>query len=274
VPVGTLRTWEARYGVPTPSRGASGHRRYREADVELVREAVRLRESGLAMPGAVARARSRASEIETSVFAALRSRYDELGVQLLNKPTVLALSRALEDECCAQADPSLLFASFQREHHYRASQDRWRDLSRTARVAVVFADFEQPVERRAAPPRSPVEVVVPTDAPLNREWVLVCDSERHPGCLVGWERPGQQHVPDSRRQFEMLWSLDPAVVRDAARVCARLSELYRPEVPFDAWDQLERTPARLSAEARRAGRVFDRLLAYSSDWVAAHQPDA
>jgi DICT domain-containing protein len=224
VPVGTLRTWETRYGVPVPTREGGGHRRYRDADVALVRETLRLRESGLGMPAAVARARSHAEQTETSVFAALRSRHDELSVQLLNKPTLLALSRALEDECCAQADHSLLFASFQRERHYRASEDRWRDLSRTARAAVVFADFDHV----AASSSRPVEVAVPADAPLNREWVLVCDSEEHPGCMVGWERPGQQHVPDSRRQFETLWSLDLCQVERAVPARAVVRRLGAP----------------------------------------------
>ena len=267
VPVGTLRTWETRYGLPVPTRGAGAHRRYQSGDVDLVRETLRLRESGLAMPSAVARARSHVQQVETSVFAALRSRYDELTVQLLGKPTLLALSRALEDECCAQADHSLLFGSFQREHFYRASQDKWTDLTRTARAAVVFADFQ----RCEAVPRRPAEISVPADAPLNREWVLVCDSEERPGCMVGWERPGQLHVPERRRQFETLWSVDPAVVRDVARTCARLSELYRPGAPFGFWQQLEGMPARLSAEARRTSRVFDRLLAYTSAATPGHQ---
>lgn len=38
VSVDTLRTWERRYGVPTPLRTASGHRRYRLSTVELVRK--------------------------------------------------------------------------------------------------------------------------------------------------------------------------------------------------------------------------------------------
>jgi DNA-binding transcriptional MerR regulator len=245
VPVGTLRTWESRYGVPAPARQVGGHRRYSTADVALVLETLRQRASGLAMPVAVERAKSHAQPSASSVFAALRNGHAELTVQTLRKPTLLALCRAIEDECCAQADRPLLFASFQREHHYQASEARWRDLTRTARGAFVFADFKEP----ARTSQVPVEVTVPADASLNREWVLVCDSEDHPGCVVGWERPGQR---------------DPAVVRDAARICAALSEEYRPEAGFPFWDALEDLPPQMSATARRTSHVFDRMLAYFS----------
>src|SRR5829696_332381 len=32
IPIPTIRTWERRYGVPTPARTAGGHRRYSHAD--------------------------------------------------------------------------------------------------------------------------------------------------------------------------------------------------------------------------------------------------
>ena len=62
---------------------------------------------------------------------------------MLRKRVLLALSRAIEDESCAQAERPLLFGSFQRERFYRQSQRRWRDFARTAELAVVFADFER-----------------------------------------------------------------------------------------------------------------------------------
>jgi DICT domain-containing protein len=148
----------------------------------------------------------------------------------LRKSAVLALSRALEDECCAQADHPVLFASFQRERFYSASERRWVELSRTARSAVVFADFTAP----APTTHGPLQVCVPFDAPINREWVLVCDSADYPGCVVGWEPPGQARGRDDARRFETFWSLDPRVVRSAARICAHLSEQYSPVAPRPA----------------------------------------
>lgn len=256
--MGTLRTWESRYGLPVPRRIAGGHRRYDPGAVELVQEAARQRASGLSMPLAVERAKELLAHPESSVFAGVRRRHPELRTQSLPKPAVIALSRAIEDECCAQAERPLLLGSFQREHYYRASEHRWTELSRTAQSAVVFADFST----LRAEPQRPVEVPVPFDAPLNREWVLVCDAPDLPGCVVGWERPEVVDLPDGSRRFETFWSVDPRVVRHAARICAQLARQYGAEPP--TWPQLDETPPEASEATRRASGVLDRMLGYLS----------
>lgn len=258
VPVGTLRTWESRYGLPVPRRVAGGHRRYDVGAVEMVREAARQRASGLSMPLAVERAKELLGQPESSVFAGVRRRHPELRTQSLPKPAVLALSRAIEDECCAQAERPLLLASFQQERHYRASEHRWTELSRTALGTLVFADFP----RLRAEHQRPLEVPVPFDAPLNREWVLVCDAPDFPGCVVGWERPEVVDLPDGARRFETFWSVDARVVRHAARICAQLGRQYGAETPM--WPQLDETPPEASEATRRASGVLDRMLGYLS----------
>jgi MerR family transcriptional regulator, light-induced transcriptional regulator len=246
--------------VPASQRGPGGHRRYNRATVALVREVLRQRATGLSMSTAVERALDAASRQEMSVFAGVSRRHPGLRIQRLGKPALLALCRAIEDECSAQADRPLLYASFQREKFYRASQSRWTELSRTARAGIVFADFA----RSGRTVRYPLEIAVPFDAPLHREWVLVCDSRDHPGCLVGWEPPGQAHKRDSDRRFEAFWSVDAQVVRHAARICASLGALYRPGTPtFD--DELETMPPEASPELQRASAVLDRMLGYLSD---------
>ena len=53
IPADTLRTWERRYGVPTPQRTASGHRRYDLSTVDhmiMVREALELGHLGCSPP--------------------------------------------------------------------------------------------------------------------------------------------------------------------------------------------------------------------------------
>jgi DNA-binding transcriptional MerR regulator len=256
VAVGTLRTWETRYGVPTPHRVPSGHRRYSLDDVALVLETLRHRDRGLSMPHAVEQARSQLQQVEPSVFAGLRDRHPDLRVQELRKPAVLALCRAIEDECAARADRPVLFGAFQRTRFYGASKDRWRELSRTALSAVVFADF--PTAPTDAGP-GPKEVAVPVDSPMNREWVLVCDSVDYPGVVVGWERPEEA---GRGRGFETLWSVEPRVVRDAARICAALAEDFSPGYRFPHWPELDGTPPAASPETRRASGVLDRMLHY------------
>jgi DICT domain-containing protein len=264
VPPATLRTWEQRYGIPVARRLTGGHRRYSPDSVDLVLEVSRHRASGLSMALAAERAKAVVERPEWSVSAGVRRRHPELRSQLLAKPALLALCRAIEDECCAQADRPLLFASFQRESFYGASEARWIELSRTALSAVVFADFAAPSSAGSRP----VRIGVPFDEPLNREWVLVCDSPDHPGCVVGWERPGQPPAGDRSRRFETFWSLDPRVVRDAARICAELAERYSPGI-VDLSGRLDDRPAEASADLRRASGVLDRMLGYLSASSAA-----
>lgn len=258
VPQATLRTWEARYGFPRPLPRFGGHRRYDERAVALVEEVLRHRTGGLGLEAAIRRAEQASSSDVASLFAELRRRHPSLVPQLLSKRLMLALSRAIEDECCAQASRPILFGSFQRERFYRASQGRWAELSRTARSAVVFADFSEP----SSPDAVPLEVAAPASAPIHREWAIVCDAPDYPACLVGWERPGQQEAADGARRFEALWTVDPTVVRDAARTCARLLDAYRPGAAEQTWQELEAAVPPASSDLRRASSLFNRMLGY------------
>jgi DICT domain-containing protein len=138
---------------------------------------------------------------------------------------LLALSRAIEDESCARAERPLLFGSFQRERFYRQSQRRWRDFARTAELAVVFADFE----RARSPARGPAEVPIDRSGPLTREWAVVCDAPGHAVCLAGLELPTPRSRSDSAREFEVVWSVEPSVVRTATQVCLGLAGRAWPE---------------------------------------------
>ena len=184
---GTLRMWERRHGFPSPERLASGHRRYVESDAELVRQVMRERGAGLSLAAAISRARESAADSQPSIFAGLRRRRPELQATVLRKPLLLALSRAIEDESCARAERALLFGAFQRERFYRQSEHRWRELARTAELAVVFADFARP--RR--PARGPIELPIDTAAPLNREWAIVCEARATRSAWRGSSYPGE-----------------------------------------------------------------------------------
>lgn len=250
VPSATLRSWEARHGFPRPTRLAGGHRRYARADVDAVLEVVRHRQGGLSLEAAVRRAAPGPST-STSVHAELRRRHPALKVQVLSRTTLIALSHAIEDECCARAAQPVLFGGFQRERFLRGSYDRWCELSRTALSTVVFADFAEPA---ALHETRPVEVGLPPQAPLNREWVVVCDARDLPACLAAVELPGQG--------FEVVWSVDPRVVRDASRVCAALADRYRPDWRPVGGVDLDTDVPEGSEELQRVSDLFDRMLGY------------
>src|SRR4051812_3522746 len=190
--------WERRHGFPAPERAASGHRRYTEHDVELVRRVQAGRAGGLSLAVAIGRARRQAEPRAASLFASLRRTRPELEPTTLPKRSMLALSRAIEDESLARAEPAVLFGSFQRVRFYRRSQERWRALASGAALALVLADFD----RVRTPRGAPAEVPVPRGHPLEREWAVVCDADGHAVCLVGREPPGSDvDAPHLERSF-------------------------------------------------------------------------
>jgi len=267
IPVAGLRNWEQRYGLPRPQRSASGRRRYRAADCALLADVLRRRAGGLSLRAAMAQAVASASENpEQSIFARLRRLHPGQRVQVLDKPILQAVTRAIEDECCARAQRPLLFGSFQHERFYRASASRWADMARSAEQTVVFADFGR--VRRLPGPLT--QIPVPEESPLRREWALVCDAPDHPACVAGWELPGQGERRDADRVFEVLWSVDPEVVRSAARIGTQLAAGAAPELTRQLEARLSGEPGPSSPDLRRASSLLERIL----DYVAAtSRPD-
>jgi DICT domain-containing protein len=263
IPVAGLRNWEQRYGLPRPQRTPSGQRRYTEADCDLLTEVLRHRASGLSLSAAMAQATASTGGdagggAEPSIFAGLRRQYPSLRVHLLNKMALLAMTQAIEDECAARAQRPVLLGSFQRQRFYQASASRWADLARGAEQTVIFADFA----RSRLRPGRVAEVAVPGDAPLRREWTLVCDAPDTPACVAAWERPGQDHLSDRDRMFEALWSVDPPVVRTAARIGAGLAAGTLPQLPPLLAGRLSTEPAPSSADLRRASGLIERTFDY------------
>ena len=252
VGVATLRSWEQRYGFPVPVRLPSGHRRFTAEQVDQILEVVRDRDAGMSLEAAVSRVRSRSQRLDSSIFAGLRRRWPQLPSHQLAKRTMLAISRAIEDECCAQAERPVLVASFQQERFYRQSEGRWRDLARTAAVTVVLADFALDRIRR----RGPIELGLPDDAPLLREWAVVCDAPDAAACLAGIERLGGAA---SGRRFEAMWSVDPLVVRDAVAIAAGI--VRRPDGSLDIFPDAPPVTD-FSRLFERATSVTNRIVAY------------
>jgi DICT domain-containing protein/predicted DNA-binding transcriptional regulator AlpA len=264
----TLRMWESRYGFPVPERLPSGHRRYPEAQVALVQQVARDRDSGLSMRAAIDRARRASAAPEESIFAGLRRRRPDLVPYTLPKRTLIALSHAIEDECAARAERPVLFGSFQRERFYRHAEPRWRELARTAEIAIVFADFPE----RREPGDAPVELPIDRSDPLGREWSLVCDAPEYAACLSAWEPPGQDAAHDLDRVLETIWSVEPAVVRDAARISKGIAARTAPDLVKPVEDLLEGSPAPAGEEFRLVSALTSRMVAYVGSPAASSLP--
>jgi len=258
VPAATLRMWEARHGFPSPSRLAGGHRRYDDRDAELVRAVLRARQEGLSLAAAIDRVRADDVTAPASIFAGLARRRPDLQPMTFNKPALLALSRAIEDEHLAAARAGVMIGSFQTARFYRQSERRWRELARNAGVAVVLADFK----RLRRPAHGPVQVPVRRDHPLAREWAIVMHAPDASACLAAWEIPAPLAPADAERRFEVLWSPEPEVVVDALAVAAELIAPLAPDVAGALDASRLRAVLPSSAELRAAVRQAHRMLAY------------
>jgi DICT domain-containing protein/predicted DNA-binding transcriptional regulator AlpA len=257
----TLRMWESRHGFPVPERLKSGHRRYDLSDVETILDVLRRRNGGVrldvAIGQAVRNAMAQAEPGSPSVFAMLRQYHPHLVPHRLRKPTLLALSWAIEDEFCAKAEPGHLFAAFQRQRFFEAAHPRWAELARLSHSAFVFADFDDNVVESEL-----VTVPLEPGAPLCREWLVVCDAPGFAVALSAWELPGQADVRDRDRLFEAMWTLDPRAVRDCARVAAQVAASAGAAEATPVLFQLAEDPVASEMEPMAATAMFNRVVAY------------
>ena len=253
-----LRAWEARYGYPAPRRRGNGRRVYGQTDVDRLKEIARLRAGGLSVSAAIERTSTARRAPGETIFARLLAERPGLLRHRLPKGTMIALSHAIEDEYCARAESGVMIGSFQSRRHYGPSRGRWEDLAEAAELVMVFADF--PAARDE--PGRPLEVPLRSGDPAAREWAVICDAPVQTACLVAWERPGQEALPDSERVFEAIWSVEPELTRAATRAALELAAARAPL-------SRARLPARIlepqlpsAPEVSALNALANRMLAY------------
>jgi MerR family transcriptional regulator, light-induced transcriptional regulator len=255
-----LRTWETRYGFPLAHRLESGHRRYDESAVRLIEGVLRRRDAGIRLDVAISEAAASTRPPAPSVFAELRRRHPHVAPYRLRKSTLLALSWAIEDECCARAERPVLFGAFQEQKYWRPSESRWNELARVAESTMVMADFPDVADDGAA--RRPTRVPLDEASAMRREWSVVCDAVDLPACLAAWEVPGQSEVPDKDRLFEAVWTIEPRAVRDAARVCAQVAHAAGVAAAGPLLYRLADDPRPTITDTIGAATLFNRVVAY------------
>ncbi len=257
VAAGTIRMWEQRYGFPEPARTAGGYRIYTEEDVITLRRVVAYRDRGLSVPAALERARSLSGATDRpSIFAALASSDAPVRPQRLHKPTLVAISRAIEEEALARAAGPVVIGAFQSERNYRAVEHRYRRLAHVADAVGVYATF---AEVKIASDDEPAELPVTHTDALGHEWAVIVDAPGYAACLVGWEPPDST---PRERVFEAVWTMDPNVVRRAAQVGAALAASSAPEWSERLLSILADRPLAVESPAPGLTALTNRMLGY------------
>lgn len=206
---------------------------------------------------------------QTSVLEDLLQAMPELRSQIYFKPSLTALSHAMEDQVLASSEKPLVIASFQRERFYRQEAHRYRRISnRTDQVYILaapetdFANASQVYETIA---------FNPSDR-LSEEWHLVVISEQYTSCLICQEKnlpisgqpKNQAPTMDQSRRFEGIWTFDRCVTCTAAELIFRRILQYRPELA----DKINSARQLLYTEGRPAfpnidpGPFAQRLVTY------------
>ncbi len=252
VSVPVLRAWERRFGFPAPERLASGHRRYPESEVTRIQHVVAARAGGRSLEAAIELARTTtppAAATGPSIFAALRAARPDLSVAVIGRRTMLALSRAIEDECSARAERAHLVAAFQRADLFRRAGHRWGEMASSADATIVFADFPASAHRDRVH-----EIALPHESPVRREWSVVCDAPRSAAVLAGWERP--------EGTFEALWTVEPEAVRLATTVARAIATLEAPALELPPPPSIPPDLGDPVLAVQRALAVTNRVVAY------------
>jgi DICT domain-containing protein len=235
---------------------------YTQEDVDMLRRAVGFRERGLSVPAALDRARALGGATDRpSIYGAIVSAETPVAPQVLRKRTLIAISRAIEDETMARAAGPVLFAAFQHVRNYDHERHRYRRLAENADAAVVFADFDQPQE----PEGAPAEVPIAPDAALGNEWAVIVDAPGYAACLLAWEQPGAIEPAgpaDLDRRFEAIWTVDPRATRRAAQAAAKLAGRADAAYGRRLEELLADRPLAMEQPAPALTALTNRMLAY------------
>jgi DICT domain-containing protein len=214
------------------------------------------------VPAALERAKATSGATDRpSIYGAIAGGEDPIPARRLRKRTLLAISRAIEDETLARAAGPVVIGAFQSVANFRGVEHRYDRLARAADACVVFADFDAVRERSAHPTEVPIS---PHDV-LGNEWAVVIDAPGYAACLLAWETPESQrddHLPDRERRFEALWTLDPGVVRRAALVGAALAARAGAEVGEQLEATLRDRPLAFEAPAPALTSLTNRIVGY------------
>ncbi|MBL0746405.1 DICT sensory domain-containing protein [Nocardioides baculatus] len=183
-----LRTWDNRFGFPAGARTASGHRRFTDADVDLVHQVLDLRATGVGLGAAIGSVERRRRRPDESVHAVMTRDFPHLGVRRLGRRALVAASYAVEDEALARAERPLVLGTFQEGDRFADQRRRWDELARTAAWSAVVADFDDDLS--ADPSASPARCQLAEGSPLRREWTVVTVSDARAALVSAWEVPG------------------------------------------------------------------------------------
>ncbi|MBR8830668.1 MAG: Adaptive-response sensory-kinase SasA [Chroococcopsis gigantea SAG 12.99] len=171
--------------------------------------------------------------ISTSVLTELLQFLPNWRSQMYFKASLTALSHAMEDQVLAEDDNPLVIASFQKERFYRQEAHRYQRIAQKSSQVYVLAAPETEFANRS---REYETIAFSPDDALSFEWHLIVIGKNYSSCLICRERTQAEEAQetmaavDNNRRFEGIWTSNPAVSQQAAKIVLNRILQYRPEL--------------------------------------------
>ncbi len=184
----------------------------------------------------------------TSLLEDLLESVPNLVPQMYFKSSLVALSHAMEDLILAGNDSPLVITCFQEERFYRQEIRRYRQIAgRTDQVYLLAARSDNSSFAVANEPYETIPLD-PSDR-LAQEWHLIIVSKQYAGCILCREKATATSAPmEQGKRFDGIWTFDPIIAHQAARLLLARIAGYRPELApkvEEAWQNYN-----LTVEAR------------------------
>jgi len=148
----------------------------------------------------------------TSLLTSLTQLEPSLQLSRYYKPTMTALSHALESQLKAAKSP-IIFANFQQERFYRWESKRYGEFAQKAKGTYVLAV----AETGFADQPKVTAIPLAADDPMANEWHLVILDPSFCCAQILQEIPTAVSE-DANRQFKGFWTMNPELVRKVAMV--------------------------------------------------------
>lgn len=155
-----------------------------------------------------------------------------LSLGVYYKNTLVALCHALEDAILTADYQPLMITAFQRGKWYLEEADRYGDIAERSRQIVILAAPDAGFAEHPTSKRDNVALVsLNPEDPVAQEWHLIIVSPRYTAMVLCQELSeadygAHQPQEDRERKFYGMWTFDPHLVLETAKLAIAHIQLY------------------------------------------------
>lgn len=229
--------------------------------------------------------------LEGSILQKLQDshRAKQAGQQPLNfgvyyKNTLVALCHALEDAVLEADFSPVMITAFQQGKWYLEEADRYGNIAEQAQEIVLMAVPTAGFAEHPTSQRSNVQVVhLDSGDPVAQEWHLIIVSPTYTAMVLCQELSEADYGPDGvpeadqERKFYGLWTFEPALVLETARLAIVHIEQYDPTLQQSLAAAIEAIAQQINGQGKPSGlptaNNLGAIVARVVDYLQTSQAD-